>query len=233
MGLSLKRQADLEWALGIGLTRFYRSSFGAALDRQFAKYVNPADGHPKGGDYPGCSAPNAKPSADGLLPGDIGDSYNGSSAESDACFIPPSLMHVRAEQRSESCYEPEFADLHRFGGVSSALFRIERGMPLLVSVLMAHHGDRGSRWAAERPAEGRLLAVYPLTSTGSRWVEAIRNRLAPEELDLLRDDERIALEARDQDSHPNDVRRARLKRIDAEARTLLKFAHDAYQREVR
>ncbi len=252
MARNSSHDADLDWFMGIGMTRFVRSAFGAMLESQEAKYINPREGQERGGTYlrgqergargrlrakyPGSDEPT-----DNLPP--TVDQYTGLSLEDDKSYFPTSwsYMHVKSEQRNPPP-EPELRDLHRFGRVSRALYRLEKRDPILVSVLMAYSGDGGTRWSRER-GEGRLLAVYPLTPTGLKWVTSMRHRAledvaekpegkarikAQESYNATRDDERLALECFLQDKSPTDIRRQRLKKIEDEARKLYHEAMEAY-----
>lgn len=196
--------ADLEWFYSAGSIRFQSSPFGRILDVQYARYIDPSQGEPKGGSGKRKSRkrdPDADPS-----------------------FFTTDwqFMHVRSEAHGAKD-EPELSDLHRYGKVSRALYKLEKVNPFFTSTLMAYHGDIGSRWARER-VEGRFLAVYALTDTGSKWWEF----LARNSNDAMRPDERLATECYQQDRYPETVRSARLKKVDAEARTLYKLAMAQY-----
>ncbi len=249
-----RHEADLDWFLGIGMTKFVRSPFGAMLESQHSKYINPREGQENGGTFLRGAQRKKNGRLSAKYDGDdekssvkppTHDDYTGLSLEDDKSYFPTSwsYMSVKAEQH-HAHPEPELRDLHRFGKVSRALYRLEKSDSLLVSVLMAYAGDRGYRWIRER-GEGRLLAVYPLTSTGSRWVKSMRDRSladidampdgklklqAQEDFNALRDDERLALECFLQDKSPTDIRRQRLKKIEEEARALHRLAMVEYEK---
>lgn len=200
----MSHASDLEWYLSAGSTRFTSSPFGRILDVQYARYIDPRQGEEKGGP---TRRKSRKKDPDG-----------------DPSFFTTDwqFMHVKAEAH-EAKDEPELSDLHRYGHVSSALYKLEKINPFFTSTLMAYHGDIGSRWARER-VEGRYLAIYALTDTGSKWWEfmARNSELA------MRPDERLATECYQQDKSPETVRGARLKKVDAEARALYKLAMAQY-----
>ncbi len=206
----MSHKSDLDWFLSSGMTRFFSSPFGRILDIQHSRYRDPTPGQERGG-Y---------------------TRRNKSRAESEHPEDPThfvtdwQLMHVKPEAHGAP-QEPELADLHRFGHVSSVLYKLEKIDPILTSVLMLVHGDRGQRWAAER-IEGRLLAIYSLTDMGSRWLASMVEK-SQVPLSVLREDERFANECACQDNAPTDIRRARLKRVDAEAKVLYQRAMDKYE----
>lgn len=205
----MSHASDLDWFLSTGMTRFFSSPFGRILDIQQSRYRDPSPGQEQGG-YTRRSKSRA--------PSDHPDPTH---------FVTDwQLMHVKSEEHGQT-QEPELAELHRFGHVSSVLYKLEKLDPILTSVLMLVHGDRGQRWAAER-IEGRLLSIYSLTPTGSRWVAAMVEK-SQVPLNVLRPDERMANECAAQDNSPLDIRRARLKRVDAEAKALYVKAMAMYE----
>ena len=202
--------ADLEWALGIGLTRFVRSPAGAMLDRlRMAAGIRVA--------VRDMWRRNARIVAEPWSPGAEG-----------ARIEPLSVVYCRAAHGGgEPSYEPSFEDLHRFGRVSRALTR----MPARLSaVLSAYHGDEGARWGRQSAAK-RVYAVFPLTPTGRRWADRLRSDAIAAGYDsaLLLDSERLANEA---DGSLTDIGRARLERVTREAIELLTIAHGAYAEAV-
>ncbi len=208
----MSHKSDLDWFLSSGMTRFFSSPFGRILDIQHSRYRDPKHGEERGG----TARRGSGRAADGTF----------TEADETHFVTDWQLMHVKPEAHGAP-QEPELADLHRFGHVSSALYKLEKIDPILTSVLMLVHGDRGQRWAAER-IEGRLLAIYSLTPTGSRWVDSmVEKSLVP--LNVLRPDERLANECAAQDNAPTDIRRARFKRIEAEAKELYATAMEKYE----
>lgn len=249
MSLSPRLAADLDWALSFGATKFQRSPFGAMLERQQASYNLPSSGNRGGHSLRNWRTTHGQPRVNGrfvawkdavgvdVVPEEpcVRDTLTGATEhnrQSDDFFAPATLMHVSAKRRMRDSYEPNFEELHRFGYVSSALYKIEQSKPLLASALIGYYGDRGSRWAHSRPGEGRLLAVFPLTSTGAKWVDAMRKRDVSGVFVGLRDDERIATEVMAQERAHDDLRGARIRRIENEARDLMRTAEREYERTV-
>lgn len=133
------------------------------------------------------------------------------------------VMKLKPEQHEPS-YMPNEKALLRFAQVDRWLERLDGPTR---TTLELYYGDPGALWARQFD-NGRLIALYHLTRTGKRWVEALRNRSPLS----LPDDARLANEVSAQKTTPNDLRRMRLKAVEREAKEMLREAHRAFVRVV-
>jgi hypothetical protein len=129
------------------------------------------------------------------------------------------VMKLKTE-RQEPSYCPDEKALMRFASVDRWLSQLT---PEARGILVAFYGDPGAMWARQFE-NGRLICLYHLTPTGQKWVAALRARSPV----TLPDDARLANEYSAQRTAPDDLRRMRLKRVDAEAKALLHEAHKAF-----
>lgn len=252
-----RQGTEIEWFLSTGTSAFWRSTFGPTLDRQHSAYY----------DSEGQRIPTARETWDRaidarqrpiayMLDAALGP-HTAAEAEE---MLPPHPWHttqpLSEEHGAVDRYEVDDATLVRFARVSRRMRIIETQAPTLHATLVAYHGNTGSRWALEAPPSGRLVAVYPLTTTGAKWVEALIAReqsdrtehdaamgkwraaraagrnapmpASPPPMLDLRPDERLANEAALQRTRATDIRRARLVRVEREATELVGRAHALY-----
>ena len=131
-------------------------------------------------------------------------------------------MHVKPEAPGDVSYEPQHATSMRVAVVSRRLRAIG---PRHEAVLEAYYGDAGKRWEGVlgRDAVG---AVFKLTGRGVKYLHDLI-RLRGDQAD---GDSDAILEAawRSQVEHPDDIRGARHRAIESEARALLECALGAY-----
>lgn len=131
-------------------------------------------------------------------------------------------------QREEPSYDPDERTLERIGNGTTLLDLVGSQSRLLRATLIAFHGERGARFG--RPMRddnaggvgNRDVAVYPLTTMGAKWIEALRSKfpLSGE----LRADEVLANEYVMGQRKRDDMRAHRLSRCAVEARALISEA---------
>lgn len=138
---------------------------------------------------------------------------------------------VIKHQKGEPGYDLDFDVLARLGSANRLLDSVERVHRNLRRALETYLGDCGERWARdiEKDSSGgvghRLVALYPMTPAGKRWVIRIRAKFPMSE--HLRSDEILASEYILQKTSPTSDRRKRIDECEAEAKTLLDKSLDA------
>jgi hypothetical protein len=216
IALSLRDQAGLQWFFGIAQTLFWRSTVGDMLERA-ERLSFTSDGER-------ITAAHIER----WLSWYRQHRYD-SDGNAMAIRIDPEVhTHATRGIKRESSYEVEDSDLIRFADMSRHLLAVERRHGLSVRVLAAYYGESGAFWGTQRA--GRIVSVYALTDAGRKLVSDLEARDREQKRDLdLRPDERIGTEILAQERQPNDVRRARLSRIDDQAMTILSRAHEVWQ----
>lgn len=177
-------ERDLSWFFGVGAASFQRSTFGAMLDRaqMFAfdsELCDQCDGTTFVEDNatcPKCKGTGIRPRKRRrkrrILKAECRKcAGTGLNSEGKLCGTCRGFEGLTAmpqpSAHEEPSYSPEDETLHRYAEMSR---RLERLPVACVRVLAAYFGDPGAKW--DRRPQGRVCALYPLTRSGRRLLEA-------------------------------------------------------------
>jgi len=135
---------------------FERSTFGATLSRQEARYRDSAGKVvPTGDDWSWVSGRDNRPDA---LLDLLGLDH------------PQPPMHVNEDAAEGRC-EPDDEALTKHAQVSRRLLGVERQGRIHIHVLGAYYGNAGIAWQGF--TNGRLWSLAPLTETGGRMLARV------------------------------------------------------------
>lgn len=131
-------------------------------------------------------------------------------------------LRVR-EHQEEAGYMPEDESLMRVAHVSRRLRLLGARDSAAGHALEAYYGRAGARWA--RTDQGRLFALYPLTTSGEAFVRADIAKRPDRDDDAH---ERILAEVQVQSVEPNDQRAELLAAMRGQSERLLGRAYAAW-----
>ena len=136
---------------------------------------------------------------------------------------PWTVMSVNEDTTHHGTYTVDETLVLKFSKVGKWIAQVRAQDLLAVRVLEIYYGDRGA-WCGSAMEDGRIVSIYHLTRTGKRWVAALRAQ-SPFKLE---DEARLTNEKLSQKQNPNDLRRMRFKKVDDEARILLRDAQKLF-----
>lgn len=186
--LSSNDATQLDWYLGVGACAFEKSPMGSMLERSWllsevsercsqcnGQGIIDADHVPKDPKCKKCSGGceycvNGKVVEGCWCSKCRGTGFNNVRIKNDR----QQTVKLKKSAGREPGYTPEDWALTTYAIVSRYLNRLEGVSRESYQVLVAYHGDKGSRWSDTE--QGRIFAVLPMTKAGKRLLKLAQTR---------------------------------------------------------